>query len=88
MKSSPEEIRIYKGIDEILWNDWDPIGINKVLPRNEYYGYIPPIFQLAMSGADKETIAQKLDYFVVERMGLNSRIEHCRKIAEKIIKLR
>ncbi len=27
---------VYKKIDDILWFDWDPIGVNDIAPRDEY----------------------------------------------------
>lgn len=53
---------LYKQIDEIIWNDWDPIGVNDYPEaRDEYYGYLPQIFELKNNGADSETIAQRLN---------------------------
>src|SRR4051812_5990463 len=31
-----EPTNLYEAIDLILWNDWDPIGINNIAPRDEY----------------------------------------------------
>jgi hypothetical protein len=84
---SKEQI-LYKQIDEILWNDWDPIGINDcVQARDEYYGYLPHVLHFKLQGLDLETIAQYLFKTETESMGLRSDIEHCRKIAGKIINL-
>lgn len=83
-----DQIKLYRAIDEILWNDWDPIGINNNGPRDEYQGYIPPIFNLILADADLETIAKKLDQIAVERLGMESNIEHCRKVARKLINIK
>ncbi len=40
-KLSDHELKLYKAIDEILWNDWGTIGINQYDIRDEYYSYIP-----------------------------------------------
>ena len=88
MKKLSEHINIYKAVDEILWNDWNPIGINDSAPRNEYYGYIPELFELKINYSDREIIAQKLFEFETKRMGLCGDIDHCRKIADKIIFLK
>jgi hypothetical protein len=79
---------LYQTIDEILWNDWDPIGINDAAPRDEYQGYTPTIFSLKNKGADKEVIAQKLFELETKNMGLAGNIEHCRQIADKIVILK
>jgi hypothetical protein len=40
----PQEIKIYKRIDEILWEEWDPIGVNGYPEaRDEYYCYLHEI---------------------------------------------
>lgn len=83
---TPEQVLLYKKIDEILWIDWDPIGINDTPEaRDEYYSYLPQIFKLKIDGADRETIAQHLDQIVTNRMGLFSNLKHCREVADKIL---
>lgn len=79
---------LYQTIDEILWNEWDPIGINGVTPRDKYRDYTPTIFGLKKRGADKEVLAQKLFELETKNMGLAGNIEHCRQIADKIIILK
>lgn len=80
------EKELYKIIDKILWEDWDPIGINtSQKARNEYYGYIPEILSLILNNSSVEEITDKLDYFSHLRMGLDSNKNHCKEIAEKII---
>ncbi|MFN0049073.1 MAG: hypothetical protein ACKVOU_08135 [Cytophagales bacterium] len=79
---------LYQDIDEILWNDWDPIGINDTAPRDEYQSYTPTIFTLKNKGADQEVIAQKLFELETKNMGLDGNIKHCRQVAEKIVMLR
>ncbi len=79
---------LYEAIDLILWNDWDPIGINDIAPREEYQGYTPSIFQLKKNGADKETIAKTLHEIETVTIGVVGNIEHCQQVAEKIISLK
>jgi hypothetical protein len=51
-----QEFLTYKKIDNILWTDWDPIGIHDETPRDEYRGYIPEILRLKKSGADRKKL--------------------------------
>jgi len=88
MKITPEQLKLYKSIDEILWFDWDPIGINKIGGRDEYYGYLPQVYQLKVNGSSKMEIAKYLDEMVTERMGMESNIEFSKEIAEKIVALK
>jgi hypothetical protein len=77
---------VYKQIDEILWNDWDPIGVNEYEEaRDEYQSYLPLVFNLKKNNAGKETIAQHLLKIETESMGLFGNIENCKSVAEKIV---
>ena len=82
MHASDEQL--FRQIDKILWNDWDPIGINDIVPRDEYQSYTAEVLRLKLSGVDAETIAQHLDRIEVEKMGLFSNLEHCRRVSIKI----
>jgi hypothetical protein len=70
-KMTSEQEKIYNEINEILWNDWDLIGINDEAPRDEYQSYTPAIFSLKIKGADKKAIAEKLYEIETIRMGLS-----------------
>ncbi len=84
MALTDEQI-LYRHIDDILWQEWDPIGINDCEgARDEYYSYLPNVWRLKLKYADTETIAQYLLKIETEHMGLNGDIEHCRKVANKI----
>ena len=51
IKLSPEKLQLYKAIDKILWNDWDPISMKVHKgPRDEYESYVPAIFSLKIKG--------------------------------------
>ncbi|MDO5615367.1 MAG: hypothetical protein Q4G16_04195 [Cruoricaptor ignavus] len=86
-RSNGKFLNIYLEIDEILWNDWDPIGVNEFAPRDEYQGYTPTIVKLYKSKADVKTIADKLYEFETQNIGVFGNYENCIKIAEKIKKL-
>ena len=83
-----EPTHLYEAIDLILWNDWDPIGINDIAPREEYQRYTPTIFKLKTSGVDKETIAKTLHQIETISIGVLGNLEHCRQVADKIINLK
>ena len=86
MKKSDKEL--YKQIDEIFWNDWDPIGINNnEVIRDEYRGYVPSVLRLKQNGADPKKIADRLYQLETNLMGMNGDMDHCLFIAQKIIEL-
>ena len=78
----------YKKIDDILWTDWDPIGVNDIAPRDEYQSYVPEIFGLLKSNANRNEIAKILYKLETENMGMESKIENCLTIADKILALK
>lgn len=76
--------RLYDAIDEILWNDWDPIGVNDSSPRDEYQSYVPQIVKHKINGADTESIAQLLFQIETVEMGMPGTIDNCRRVANMI----
>jgi len=74
-------------IDSILWEDWDPIGVNDMAPRDEYQSYVPQILNMVMSDKTTNAIAERLYYIETVTMGLMGNKEKCEEIAEKIVGL-
>ncbi len=83
--TAAKDFLLYKKIDDILWFDWDPIGINDLAPRDEYQGYVPEIFGLVKAKADRQEIANRLHKLETENMGMGGPIENCLTIADKIL---
>ena len=84
---------LYLAIDKILWEDWDPIGINdNENIRDEYQSYVPYLFSLKKQGADNHKIAQHLYQLETVNMGMTGDIDlvldHCKMVAQKIINLK
>ncbi|WP_442592040.1 hypothetical protein ACSBL2_12525 [Pedobacter sp. AW31-3R] len=80
-----KEMLLYQQIDDVLWYDWDPIGINDIAPRDEYQSYTPQIFGLVKSNSDRMVIAKTLSKIETDYMGLAGNIEKCFKIADKML---
>lgn len=76
----------FKKIDDILWLDWDPIGINDIAPRDEYQRYVPEIFKLLKANADRQEIANRLLKLETVVIGMSGPLERCLIIADKILK--
>ncbi|UTW66138.1 hypothetical protein KFE94_16015 [bacterium SCSIO 12643] len=80
---------MYKGInqliDEILWNDWDPIGVNDIAPRDEYQDYVPEICSLIIQNKSVSDIADKLHQIETEVIGVVGNRENCLNVANKIM---
>lgn len=82
-----KDLLLYKKIDDILWYDWDPIGINDLAPRDEYQDYVPEIFRLLKANAGRQEIANRLYKLETGNMGMSGTFEKCLTIADKILKV-
>jgi hypothetical protein len=85
MKMINEHENLYKSVDKILWNDWDPIGVNDIAPRDEYQSYVPEIFSLLVKNRTDKEIAYRLCEIETETIGVIGNREQCLKIAKKLI---
>ena len=85
-KLNPKEIELYRFIDEILINEWDPIGVSDIPEaRDEYYAFIPQVFEKVINGESVQSIAKLLRNLETEELALLGANTDCKKIAEKII---
>lgn len=83
-----DNLIVWNRIDEILWHDWDPIGINDVeSARDEYQNYIGDILEFKLNGTDVTEIANYLSVIETQRMNLLGNKEKCFTVAQKIQKL-
>lgn len=88
-KLPPDQLELYKRIDEILFYKWDPIGISDSdWARDEYQSYLPRVFAYAMESNSPKPIAEFLGVASTESMGLSAAPEHDRKIAELIFEVK
>ncbi len=84
----PGQLELYNRLDEILWTDWDPIGVNDVeQARDEYYGYLPHLLRLVLDGAPATQIATYLHGIATKQMGLSSTLSDHVAVAEKVHQL-
>jgi len=79
--------KLYQEIDEILWNDWDPIKVNDLAPRDEYQIYTPIIFSLKRKGVNEEEIAIRLHEIEKNAIGVLGNFANCKVAAKKIANL-
>lgn len=82
-----KKAKLWENVDKILWEDWDPIGINDCGPKDEYSGYVPSIIKLLDEGADEHKIAKLLFHHANLNMGVSTIIEDHFKVAKKLKQL-
>ena len=59
-------------VHDILFREWDPIGVNdNELTNDEYESYVPKIAQMVDAGIDTTRLAEHLDYLRRIAMGLS-----------------
>lgn len=67
-----EQRRIKQEIDRILWEVWDPIGVNNVpAAKGEYGGYVNGVYELLVGSASDDELAGHLYRITSETMGLS-----------------
>lgn len=89
MKTKPNsyESHLYKLVDQILFEKWDPIEItNSGDLKDEYKSYVPSIYNLLIQNASVEKISEQLEHHVTVNMGLSPQKEHSLKIAKLLVK--
>ena len=80
--------KLYELVDKILWEDWDPIGVNNYGgPDDEYSGYVPSILKLLENGADESKITKLLFEHARVNMGISSNLSDHSEVAAKLKKL-
>ncbi|NMP31719.1 hypothetical protein HII17_09105 [Thalassotalea sp. M1531] len=83
---STKQKSFYKEIARILWEEWDPIGVNDGDNQwnDEYDSYVPHTFKLALDNADASKIAKHLSTAIIQNMGLSSNPNHDLRVAQLI----
>ncbi|UPW17088.1 hypothetical protein M0C34_12600 [Agarivorans sp. TSD2052] len=88
-KLPPDQLELYKRIDEILFYKWDPIGISDGdWARDEYQSYLLRVFTYAIESDSPDSIAKYLGVVSTESMGLSAVPEHDMNIAKMIIEVK
>ncbi len=77
--------QLYTKVDVILWNEWDPIGVNDIAPRDEYQSYVPEIYKMLVDNKTEKEIAERLNDIAINTMGLLGNLEHCKIVAKRLI---
>jgi len=88
-KLSPQQKELWKKIQRILWEKWDPIGVYEKDSEwgDEYDTYVPHIFRLAIEGNDHIRIAASLTATINQNIGLSGSNNNERdlKVAQLIV---
>lgn len=68
----PNPDQLLLAVREMLFREWDPIGVNgNELCRDEYNSYAPTICRLLREGADEHKVANHLSQLQRISMGMS-----------------
>lgn len=69
----------------VLWEDWDPIGVNDCPEaHDEYDSYVGGVCALLLSNADASRLRQHLAHIETVGMGLSSPSSHLDEVVCKL----
>ncbi len=63
-------VEVMEAIRTILFEDWDPIGVNGFGPRDEYDAYIAGVYRMLCDGATEDKIVAHLQNLAATQMGM------------------
>lgn len=84
-----DDEKLVSEVDRILWEEWDPIGVNdEPAARDEYSSYVPDVVRLLRDEADAAQIARHLQ--TIEEVSITVGVydERRRRVAGKLVDLR
>ena len=75
-----------EAIRRLLWEDWDPIGVNSFGPDDEYDSYAFRVFAMLNEGRGESEISDYFKWAASENMGHSGAGDHA-AIARRIIQI-
>ena len=80
-------VAVYTQINEILFTYWDPIGMNEVIPRDEYEAYVGTVYRALANGVSEFGIVKLLTTIENERIGVRAPTKRKREAARRLCSL-
>ena len=70
-KLSIQQQAFFEEVDRLLWEEWDPLGVNESLEaRDEYSSLVPLVFARAIEGQSEMAISDFLSTMLREQFEL------------------
>jgi hypothetical protein len=84
---SPEDMALYRAIDEVLHYIWDPIGVfDAPEARDEYYDYLPVVFSKIKASEAAEVVSEYLHFIRTDRIGIPANPKADRDAADLMLR--
>jgi len=86
MNKKDRAIKIQNSIRKILFEDWNPIGINDDGPEDEYDSYIGGVYRILASQGSEDDLINYLYEMEIEKMGVPEHNKNLtREVAKKLL---
>lgn len=85
---SESQLRLHSAVNNVLYNDFDPLGVKGLVPMDEYMEYVPPFVVMLNQNKPSEDIAQELLVLEQELTGGDGTLEGCAVVAQKLVSIR
>lgn len=80
--------QLARAVNQLLYEQWDPLSLAGVAPRDEYDSYVPQLIALAFVDDARDAIAMQLAQVETRQMSLTlTAPAHRLAIADKIVEL-
>ncbi len=81
--------RYHAAVRDVLWREWDPIGVNQYPQAgDEYDSYVPTIVQFLHRHVDRHRLIDHLWSIETVDMGLCGNRGHTESIADRLLAVR
>jgi hypothetical protein len=82
---------IRDSIRQILYHEWDPIGVSGAAPEDEYDSYIAPVYRILAGSRSEQELVEYLHRTARDTIGVASdtaeHLELGRPIARRLLEL-
>ena len=83
-----KSIEVQEAIRDILYHEWDPIGVRNAAPEDEYDSYIGGVYSILSSSRSEDELVEYLSKIEIEAMEINPQSrQHLRAVARKLLAL-
>ena len=80
--------KIQDSIRQILYHDWDPIGVSGTAPKDEYDGYIAPVYRILSGSRSEQELIECLFHIERDVIGMPCESpEQLRPVARRLLEL-
>lgn len=84
-----QTIALYREIREVLFREWDPIGVQAMRgAEDEYDAYVPVLGSMVIARKSVNELFEHLLWLETEHMGLAADRQRTQRVAEKLVNLR